>query len=191
MKWFSPPTSDDSADEADKTLRAKKENASKAKSSDGKAKICENIYSKTYKKRQRSYERKSDKIGFTDSSASQVKSSLYLLTQPKTIPSIAGVKSQRGRPRKPFKPLAIAKQLIEKARGEKRFQLQKVSLSDTSPVSRFGRTVKKKVLDYDDLTGRKRNLEGAEMPPFKSFKGSEGERKFIRAGIIYKPKVYI
>ncbi len=182
MKWLSPPTSDDSSDEAGETFRPTQ--STKAKSYYGKTQICDNIYSKTYKKRQ-SYERKRDQIEITDISTSKVKS-LHPHTKQIKGHSISDVKSQRGRPRKSFQPLAIAKQLLEKAKGEKRLQLQKKEVKDTgsSPVSRCGRTIKKKVLDYDDFTGghQKRKREDAGMSLMKAFKGGEGERQLIRSG---------
>ncbi|XP_028401347.1 histone-lysine N-methyltransferase 2A-like [Dendronephthya gigantea] len=180
FKWFSPPTSDESSDEATESSISKKaQTFSKTKPGRKKTQIYDNIYSKTYKKRQ-SYERKHDQIGATDISTSKVKP---MHSVPKHIIGHSAVNAKSGRPRKPFKPLAIAKQLLEKARDEKRHQLQKKEIKEhtSSPVSRFGRTVKKKVLDYDDFTGGhgKRKLENAKMPPLKAFKGDEGERQLI------------
>jgi hypothetical protein len=198
LGWFSPPTSDDSSDETGEIFSSTADHtSSKAKASKsyyGKTQICENIYSKTYKKRQ-SYERKRDQIEITDTSTSKVKS-LHPRSQQTIGRAISAIKSKRGRPKKPLQPLVIAKQLLEKAKGEKRLQLQKkeVKESGSGPVSRFGRTVKKKVLDYDDFTGghQKRKRDDAEMPPLKAFKGKEGEWQLIRSGwllgLIYPPQ---
>ena len=184
LGWFSPPTSDGSSDEAGEIVTPnKKQTTSKAKSY-GKTEVCDNIYSKTYKKRQ-SYERKRDKVEITDSQSSKTKA-FQQHTQPFGSHSITGVRSKRGR-QKSYQPLVIAKQLLEKAKGEKRFQLQKKEVKDTSgsPVSRFGRTVKKKLLDYDDFTGGhgKRKLKDVDIQPtLKAFKGEEGEWQLIRSG---------
>ena len=185
LGWFSPPTSDDSSDETSEIVSPTKDQTkSKIKSCYGKTEVCENIYSKTYKKRQ-SYERKRDKVAISDASSSKVKP-FHQQTQQFGSHIITGVKSRREKAKTSFQPLVIAKQLLEKAKGEKRFQLQKKEVKDTtgSPVSRFGRTVKKKVLDYDDFTGghRKRKCKDVELPPLKAFKGEEGEWQLIRSG---------
>ena len=186
MKWFSPPTSDESSDETDEILSPKQNrNSFKPRSCYGQTQICENIYSKTYKKRQ-SYERKRDQVGIANNSTVKVKS-LHLGTKKTIGRSISDVKSTKGRPKKTCESLAIAKQLLEKAKGEKRFQLQKKEIQESgrSPVSRFGRTVKKKVLDYDDFTGghkkRKQESDG-KLPPVKAFKDEDGARQLIQSG---------
>ena len=185
MQWFSPPTSDDSSDETDGVFSPKQNRTLfKSRSCYGETQICENIYSKTYKKRQ-SYERKRGQVGTRNDSTVKVKS-LHLGTKKPIGRSISDVKSKRGRPKTTCESLAIAKQLLEKAKGEKRFQLQKkeVQESGSSPVSRFGRTVKKKVLDYDDFTGghRKRKQESDGMLPVKAFKDEDGARQLIQSG---------
>ena len=187
LRWFSPPTSDDSEDETNVLSDPGRDQTSSNRLCQyGETQICENIYSKTYKKRQ-SYERKRNRTGITDASAFKTKS-LHSVPQmsKKTIShSISAVKQKRGKPSKVIESLAIAKQLLEKAKGEKRFQLQKKEVNEckSSPVSRFGRTVKKKVLDYDDFTGghRKRKLEETDMVPLKALKGEDGER-LIQSG---------
>lgn len=191
MKWFSPPTSDESSDEATENF-TKAQISLKAKPGRKKTQIYDNIYSKTYKKRQ-SYERKRDQIGAAGISTSKGKP-LHSVPRHTIGHSISAINSKRGKPRKPFKPLAIARQLLEKAKDEKRHQLQKKEIKEltSSPVSRFGRTVKKKVLDYDDFTSchGKRKLENAKMPPLKALKGEEGERQLIRPGWLALGVVY-
>ena len=156
----------------------------------GKVQISDNIYAKTHKKRQ-SYERRRDKVFHNSDSLSSTTAFKSQATRQQEIRKRTfGANTTHSRKQitlKSTKPLSIAKQLVEKAK-EKRLQLQRKENKDCSNnglVSRFGRTVKKKVLDYDDFTSssNKRPLPDGDKPPNKMIKCGEGERKSTAAGI--------
>ena len=158
------------------------------KSCYGKVQICDNIYTKTYKKRQ-SYGRRHTTFRNSDSLPSTIVFKSKRSHQKEVDGRKSVVSTQQARKTvclKSTKPLSIAKQLVEKAKGEKRWQLQRKGNNDTNSrsVSRFGRTVKKKVLDYDDFTSpcRKRSLQDGKALVGRVFKNEEGTRKSITTG---------
>lgn len=173
----------------------------------------QNIYAKQYKKRE-SYERRfarpvGREIGFDNTclspnvkSTTQVKAN-FVPRVPKP-PQVVFAKSMKIYERNLF-PFAnvkrkaavpLAKQLLAKAKEGQRIRKQNSSVNKHSDQvrSRFGRVVKSKKLDYDDVTspkfkakreevrseaakkinrGQKRPLEDGQCPPEKSLRLAE------------------
>lgn len=167
LKWFSPPTSDDSSNDD--------EEISQPGAVVKKTLYRKNIYSKTLKKRQ--YNRRRDdkyKGEFSNLSIKPLR----------CFPSHQQTDLQK-------KSVAIAKQIVEKAKGDKRLQLAKNVApveNNHSPVSRFGRLVKKKLLDYDDFTGghnKRKQFVNSDISVSKIFKGEDGERHQVQPGVFF------